>query len=314
MEVTVHLGAHRTASTSMQVYLRQNQALLRAQGLGFWGPHRMRNGVLRGVITPRGEVHCPRSAARAQGRIALRLAHSQQGLGLDHLLVTDENFLGTMRRNFAARRLYPNAGERLMQLNHGFGGRIKQVLLSIRSLDQYWVSALRYCIPRGQQVPDAARLAQLVHQPRNWRDVITDLSLAAPQARIFVAPFERFAARPDLSLSAAIEHDLPPAHGIWVNKSPSLPELLRLPLDSQERARLNEGQTGDHWTPLTPEQRAELQERYADDMHWLQAGAEGKAQLVAPSKPENKTGSPLHIDPLTRGHEDDQYQRLARPG
>lgn len=49
MDVILHIGAQRTATTSFQAYMRANSADLSAQGIGYWGPHRTRRG---GVLSP----------------------------------------------------------------------------------------------------------------------------------------------------------------------------------------------------------------------------------------------------------------------
>ena len=54
MDIILHLGAHRTATTSFQHYLRANAAGLGAAGIGVWGPETTRDGLLAGVIPPRG--------------------------------------------------------------------------------------------------------------------------------------------------------------------------------------------------------------------------------------------------------------------
>ncbi|MFP4275005.1 MAG: hypothetical protein ACLFRU_08260, partial [Paracoccaceae bacterium] len=66
MDIILHLGAHRAASTSFQRYLRANMAALAAQRTGVWGPLRTRGGLLRGVMPCQGGGAPERQLARAR--------------------------------------------------------------------------------------------------------------------------------------------------------------------------------------------------------------------------------------------------------
>ena len=98
MQTCLHLGAHRCATTSFQEYLRQNAADLETQGIGFWGPRRTRNGLLHGVLPTPAVGNAQALAKRAQGRIRMNLNQSQER-GIQHLIVSDENLIGSTRTN-----------------------------------------------------------------------------------------------------------------------------------------------------------------------------------------------------------------------
>ena len=49
MDVILHIGVHRTATTTFQAYLRERSDMLADQGLAFWGPRRTRNGLFHGI-------------------------------------------------------------------------------------------------------------------------------------------------------------------------------------------------------------------------------------------------------------------------
>ena len=68
MDIILHLGAHRAASTSFQTYLRGADAQLAGQGIGFWGPQRTRKGLFHDLPEqPSNSVR----GRRAAGRVAL---------------------------------------------------------------------------------------------------------------------------------------------------------------------------------------------------------------------------------------------------
>lgn len=49
MKVILHIGAHRTGTTSFQSYMRRNADFMRIRRIGFWGPLRTRGGLFAGV-------------------------------------------------------------------------------------------------------------------------------------------------------------------------------------------------------------------------------------------------------------------------
>lgn len=312
LDVILQIGAHRTASTSFQTYLRQNSDALGDMNVGYWGPFRLRGGLLYG-ITPNVKMgEGAAQFARAQGRLAIHLERSRNK-GLQHLLISEENMLGSMRHNFASRSLYPAAGERIARYIAAFRGSVKAIHLSLRCPSSYWTSAFSYCIPRGVLVPRQARIDALAQATRTWRDVITDIAAAAPDTAIFVSTYEQHASAPHRLLSYLLAQRHPePRAQIWRNKRPLAQELLRLPLGQRELCRLESQIVAHHWEPFSRLQKAQMQENYADDLFWLRAGADGLAHLLEDPKSE-KTGYPAKLDFVNKGHRYDARQRLARP-
>ena len=313
MDVILQIGAHRTASTSFQTYLRQSSDALGDQGIGFWGPLRLRKGLLHGVMPDALVARRSIAFARAQGRIGLQLESSKQ-MGLSQVIVSDENMLGKMRHNISCQSLYPSAGERIARTIAAFRGAIQVIHLSIRCLSQYWPSALSFCIPRGVLVPKSERILALAQQPRDWRDVITDISAAAPNARIFVSTYEQFGARPQALASYLLGGPAPQmGKAIWRNQRPAARDLIRLPLSDCELERLNAQISADAWQPFSSAQCAMLQERYADDLFWLRCGADGLAHYLE-DPASAQMGYPASQLALSKGQIYDTRQRLARPG
>ena len=311
MDVILHVGAHRCATTTFQHYLRGNAGRLRAQGVGFWGPHRTRGGLLRGVIPRPGPAPRRDLQMRAAGRVRMRLAGCAAA-GVETLLVSDENMLGSLRDNRAAGDLYPAAGERIARFAAAFGKRLGAVVLNVRALDLYWASALGYGAARGFGLPGAAMLERLARGPRGWREVVTDIACAAPQTPVLVLPFERYAGRPEAQLAAITGRPAPLAHARErLNATPRLP-ALRARLTPGEAARLPPGDG--RWQPFTAAQAGALRERYADDLMWLAAGAGGLARLLPQRQDEQRAGTnpPMTV---TRGRRNDQEGRnLADTG
>lgn len=309
MEIILHLGAHRSASTSFQSYLRANRDGLGEHGLGFWGPWRTRNGLLHGIADrPESEAQ----TRRATGRLQLALEGAQRN-GVRRLVVSDENMMGSPRRCLRAGALYPGVGERVARLATAFG-HVRTISLQVRAQDLWWASVISYLIPRGEAVPEAAKIAALARNTRTWRDVITDIACACPGAEIVVTPFERFADHPDrlLGMMTGLGH-LPGVRPgeFWRNRRLTLHELRETIADrGEDPGRLPEGEG--RYMPFDDRQRAALREAYADDLFWLEAGAEGLATLTKDADPMRPGFSPA-IGPKERGQRHDRpAKRPAR--
>ena len=310
MDIILHLGAHRTASTSFQSYMRHNLADLTAQGVGFWGPSRTRGGLFAGIIPANGSPRLSRQARMAKGRIALHLDRAQVH-GTRVMIVSDENVLGTSRRNFRDLMLYRGAGERMARHADAFGGKISRVVLSIRDFDRYWPSVLAYVAGRGNGLPTPAQLDRIATQTRGWRDVITDLACALPGVEILVLPHEVYAGIPERRLEimtagkvrAPLHH-----HRVWLNRAPDLPSLRNiLTLRGENPDLLGPDTATGRYDPFTPAQSARLREMYQDDLFWLSAGADGLATLITENR-RDQAGTNPPGDILTRVKDDDQQE------
>ncbi|MDB4106378.1 hypothetical protein N9553_00765, partial [bacterium] len=100
MDILLHLGAHRCASTTFQSYLWNNRVALSKQGLTCWTPKRTRNGLLRGLVRHPAliSVQDERDGIRSIGRMRVEISRLRNN-GQDALLISEENILGSMRNN-----------------------------------------------------------------------------------------------------------------------------------------------------------------------------------------------------------------------
>ncbi len=305
MNVILHIGAHRCATTSFQHYLRHNSQRLQTSGIGFWGPRRTRNGLFSGVLPGPVVIGGGDPARRAAGRIGLACARSRNA-GLHTLIVSDENTMGSVRENLRLGSLYCGVGERIARFADAFDGRITDVVLNIRSQDHYWSSALGYSLMRGMSFPKKRLLARLAGSARGWRDVITDIACAAGSARVWVFPFEAFCGQPETQLAMMTGARPPTGEArAWLNRTPDL-DTLREQLDP-DAAKALPGGSG-RWVPFAPDEAAALREAYADDILWLAAGAGGAASLMN-NQTKLRHGRTGPGRDMTRGRTDDQQDR-----
>lgn len=315
MEITLHLGAHRCASTSFQWYMRKNAVRLAASGIGFWGPQQTRMGLLEGVFPSPGPLSAAKQATRAKGRLALALAKVED-TGIQHLIISDENLIGAPRRNLRDMRLYPGIGERIARYCDALDGQTVRAAISVRAQDAWWASNIAFAVARGAQLPSRMQLAHIAASPRNWRDAITDLACALPEAQLIVMPHEIFASVPERRLAMMLNRaDMPRAHAReWLNRSPDLPALRAALAERGSNSELLPQGEGP-WQPFGREECAALREAYADDLYWLRAGADGLATLIE-EHGQDQAGQTPPVIVQTRGQEYDQEgaRGLAQAG
>jgi hypothetical protein len=301
MDVILHVGAHRTATTCFQHYMRENSEHLWTRGIGFWGPWRTRAGLFRGVMPVAGSGAAQSQLDRARGRVSIQLDRAAEK-GLRHLIISDENMLGAPRRNLRDLRLYAAAGQRMARFSHAFAGVTPQVILSIRQHDMYWASSFAYGVARGHRLPRPRDLKTIAYGCRGWREVIEDLACAVPGVPLMVMPYEVWGGRSDDQLGHMTGLcDVPRGHAReWMNASPSLAQLRQVLRDrglSPDHLPQGEGR----WMPFSDDQRAALQETYQDDLFWLCDGADGLATLIEETGSVTAGQTP-RTDQTTRGH------------
>ncbi|WP_420584560.1 hypothetical protein [Ruegeria sp.] len=247
MDITVHFGAHRCATSSFQDYLQRNASALSQQGVAVWDRTALGEMDLHGLRSMTPDTY--RALQHGLDRC--------QDQGINHLLITEENFLGMMPENFSKGELYPSAGSRALLVSEAFGGRVTQIALNIRALNTYWTSIAGYAVRNKKRFGESMRWAKIAQHPRSWRDVITDLNAAFPNVPLLVLPFEEFAGRPDLQLASVLGSSVPTdSVDMWINKDGN--EAIQGPNSVQDM---------------------QLMMKFADDLSWLESGADGLARL-----------------------------------
>ncbi|MEM6376258.1 MAG: hypothetical protein AAF686_08450, partial [Pseudomonadota bacterium] len=196
MKVVLHIGAHRTATTSFQHYLMENRLRLHGRGIYPMGPKETRDGVLTGIVPVPEAGPAQEQLDHASRGLALHLSRLRRD-HVTHLIMSDENMAGAARRNLRLRGLYRDIGERMARFYMGFDGAIDRVVLSIRSQESLWASALAFSVARGHRLPESELLETLSGAARSWRDVILDLACALPGVEIQVMPYEIFGGLPE---------------------------------------------------------------------------------------------------------------------
>ncbi len=308
MDVTLILGVHRTGSASFDHYMRANAARLSDAGIGFWGGSARAEGATCSM-PPSADSLAPLDRINeAGGRIRTNLDRARIR-GIRHLVISDPNIIGTNNGNLWEKRLYGAAGERIARYAQVFAGRLTRVVLSIRSSDTYWNSAIADAVGRGQRVPVAEDVQALLDSRRHWRQLITDLACALPDVEIQVHPYETLGSLPEHRLAAMTGiRDLPRKHAReWLNRAPGLARLREIVTQrGGDPAMLPPGDG--RWQIFDRGQVMELRECYADDLFWLRGGAEGLATLIEETGPANKGTNP-NAGKTQRGRPDGKEDR-----
>lgn len=306
MDVILHIGAHRTGVAGFESWMGANRTFLEMDNVAHWGAERLRNGLMHGLQPTALPMPGGDARKRGLGRVKLSLEQEAQS-GVRRLWVGDSNLLGTMRDNLQWGVLYPGAGVRLARYAQAFGGHVTDVVFNIRDQLEYWRSLLTLEALNTGCAPDAERVDLLAANQRNWREVIVDVAAALPGVRLWIAPHEVFAGRPDALYQAVTGEDAPAADTAFVaNAAPTLQELRA---DGVTGLPDGEGL----WMPFSLAQAAMLREAYGDDQLWLQAGADGLGRLLKdPFRTEAATERPDN-DGMTKGSDDDDRQgRMAQ--
>lgn len=308
VQVILHIGAHRTGTTTLQRFLQANQGLLAGQGIAVWGPEKTREGLFSGLIknpdrlTPEDE----RRAQRSGGVIAIELQRAAEA-GMHTVIVTEENMMGAMPNNIYARRLYPHAHERLSRMAAAFGDAPTRVVMGIRSYDRHWASQLGFFVKQGFGLPDPAALSELAAQPIRWMRVIRQMAAAFPRTTRIVWPFEGLVGLPEAQLAALLGYPLPGPFAAlrdWHNATPNCADLhaALIAQDAPATALARIGSSAARWQPFTDAETAAMRAAYAQDLAWLRAGADGLAHYIdSPDTLSGMTGP-------GRGYHDDERQ------
>lgn len=275
MDIHLHLGAHRTGSTTFQYFLRKNREVLARNKIATYFPNETRAGMLKGIMgNPLSDPRRRRRDAASAIPEFRKFLKSLEAEGYEHLILSEENLLGSVRRNYHRGLIYPNATGQLRFLARALQDQDVRILLTMRSYDTYWSSALNYVVRWGEKVPSATKIDSIAKTPRTWRQVSQGIFNAFPDAAFKARPYEIFGGRP-LSQLETLLGDTPPS-GLstnirWHHRTQGLDELRK---HLQSRGDLDSVRSlpgkGEFWFPFNKKQTTDMREVYRDDLRWAQ--------------------------------------------
>lgn len=185
MQIGLHLGAHKTATTYLQRALKRQRGGLLREGVAAFGPDRLR-----------GDLRLPSLAAPdstpAAGFAALREAITAEHAAGRRVLLSQENLLGTTRPGRIARgaQLYPLATARLAAAMSGLGVTGAEVFLAIRSPLPFLASGHGQQAKAGRLMPFARYLDGVDPLALRWSELVARLAALDGVTQVIVWRFE----------------------------------------------------------------------------------------------------------------------------
>ncbi|HID67929.1 MAG TPA: hypothetical protein EYP31_06660 [Roseibacterium sp.] len=304
MDVILHIGAHRTATSAMQHHMAYHRSALADSGAVYWGPKITRGGLFRGAI---GGVEGVMAwqGRRFAGRCAMRAEVVRQ-TGATHLIVSDENMFGSMRGTLEDTRIYPDAGRRVAAYATGFSSHRVTVAMCVRDYADWWTSALAFRLMRGGPLPRTALREHLVTQPRRWRHLVEEIARALPAAKVVVWNYERMANKPHDIVEELTGITTAPSTAMPRNARPTAAALHDLMLSCDIDPKIFHWPEG-QFMPFTTYETEALRAQYNEDLSWLANGAGGFADYF--DAPAAQTGA-LTVE--GKGFPDDaEHRKLA---
>ncbi|WP_112323454.1 hypothetical protein [Oceanibium sediminis] len=184
MKISLHLGAHKTASTYLQTALERNADLLAARRVGFVPLDDLRAEVTRRVWQrPGWDAERQAKAVRqAEAFLEPQLRRDD----IDRLILSDENLIGTPGEIVLGGQLYPDVAARLGALPGLLAGHEVEIFLAVRPLINFtrsiYCESLRAPLPEFTE-PEAFRAAWDRNAP-DWGQVIRRIRGAFPDSPI----------------------------------------------------------------------------------------------------------------------------------
>lgn len=167
-QIALHIGAHKTATTHLQRSLSEQVKLVRGIDARFYGPPYFRNGPsiarrfgLEGDVTPE----------------EARIAWTKMAGQTRRVLLSEENFIGTMHNRFAKMDmpLYPHASNRIGALADRIASDGIDVFLGIRNPAHYVTSGYCQALMGGHKVILDDVKAQNPVSGVDWADLVSRL-------------------------------------------------------------------------------------------------------------------------------------------
>lgn len=179
--VFLHLGAHRTGTSSFQMCLDLNRPTL--QTAGFDAAYPGRDGIPGGRL----RLKLPRNGDIGP---VLRELHRHSPEPARGLILSEENIPGPMRP-FYRGRFYPRAEVRLRSLRQALqqlgAGEIARVLLVLRRYDGLFVSAYRKRAEDNPVPPFAEIRPHLLAMDRGWPELVQAVrAILAPRELVIL--------------------------------------------------------------------------------------------------------------------------------
>lgn len=205
MKVSLHIGAHKTATTFLQSALVRNAEALLAEGSGVLPLTELRAEVTKPLRPREDDPKRDFRRARAEACLGAHLARSD----IDRLVLSDENLLGEPAEIVARGALYSDAQARLSALAPFLEGHEVTVFFALRNLGDFsrsiYCEALRWMT--GEFIPAAQHRATWKEPEHSWVPVVEAIRASFPDANVVLWPHKLLRLHAALPLSAIADVD-----------------------------------------------------------------------------------------------------------
>lgn len=278
--IDIHIGAHRTGTSSFQVFLGLNGQAIRGAGFDLLYP--ARDGASDGELRLRLPMpkESPETRSRRLVRNARRLANARSG-DARGMILSEENIPGRFAPFFKGQ-FYPEAPEKMKQMRQILPGQARRVLLVVRPYDELYVSAFRKRAEWRATGPFDRTIPSLMKIKRGWvRLAHAVLDGLQPQEMLIVPMAERGSNAnllrhlcPDVPDGLALQEPEERVNssftdaGLWALRAyyEANPDTKVDPEVRQQIAAQASSDDGPPFAAFTADQQSELAEKYAAEL------------------------------------------------
>lgn len=282
----LHLGAHRTGSTSLQAALDAASVDLRAAGIVALTPpgagRRDADNPVRKVLRDATRQSLSARIGRALGsparhrrRLERLVSGAADGRPVSRVILSDETLLGpAFKRD--GRAFYTGAHGRLLAFRDVCPWPVDEVHLTIRSYDSFLVSvyAMRAVYTGGLPPFDTIRPALTLFE-RGWPELVEVLRAAFPDATLKLTQLECTDLAQRLHALTGLDGLAPAPKSGRINTAPTQEAIAdafsRAPRSYDPDKVVADHAGGTPFAPLSAEDARALQVRYAGDLERIAA-------------------------------------------
>jgi hypothetical protein len=277
--ITLHLGAHRTATTRLQQILDHNAGLLTAEGVAALTPPyagKRNSSTFRGVHQMSRRALSSRSQFK---RLYFRNRANQTLKSLippatRRIIISDENMLGPIFNRATGNGIYPDAAEHLLAVKKLLGTSVCEIHFTLRSYAQFIVSAYAMSVLYAGNLPRFEKIRdRLLFLERSWIETIETIHCIFGETPLHIWRFEQLDLQHQLSelagesLAKRMLYD----NRSVINSAPTC-EAIEYAL-SNKRANnfdpdsvLKRFASGRHFSPLTEDETDLLGQKFLSDL------------------------------------------------
>ncbi|THH38733.1 hypothetical protein E4Z66_03965 [Aliishimia ponticola] len=181
--MSLHLGAHKTASTHLERMLRQN-----VSAHGFSEIRVAKKRDIRDAITSKLDQvkHKEELSPELIAGVTKLLRRKST------IVVSDENILGTTTSLFEKDQFYPNAERRMRRVKRLLAGYDVTVFLAIRNPADFITSSYCEAVRHSGYIPFEDYVDGDDLKKMRWSNLVRRISKAAPGVKICLWQFEYY--------------------------------------------------------------------------------------------------------------------------